>query len=100
MGLLQKIFGTREKKNSAVVHWKEFIPGMKVSLKNEFGLVLEKTVGSDLVGLIRWDTEEENDIEDWRGLFGSFLQSGGQVVHQDYEFKFIDDKGQLKKGSR
>jgi len=81
-------------------HGKEFIPGTKVSLKNEFGVVLDKTVDSDLVGLIRWDTEKEIDTEDWRGLFGSFLQSGGQVVDQDYKFKFIDDKGQLKKASR
>ena len=83
--------------------WKrnqEFIPWTKVSLKDEFGVVLDKTVDSNLVGLIRWDTEKENDVEDWRGLFGSFLQSGGQVVDQDHEFKFIDDKGQLKKASR
>jgi hypothetical protein len=52
MGLFQKMFGTKEKKPSKV-DWKEFIPGTKVSLKNEFGLVLDKTVDSDLVGLIR-----------------------------------------------
>ena len=85
------------KKFSRVDHWEEFIPGTKVSLKNEFGVVLDKTEDSDLVGLIRWDSEKENDIEDWRGLFGSFLQSGGQVIDEGYEFKFIDDKGQLKR---
>jgi hypothetical protein len=100
MGLLQKIFGTRQTRLSKVAHGGEFIPGTKVSLKNEFGVVLEKTVDSELVGLIRWDTQNENDIEDWRGLFGSFLQSGGQVVDPDHKFNFINDKGQLKKASR
>jgi hypothetical protein len=80
--------------------WKrnqEFIPGTKVSLKNEFGIVLDKSDDSDLVGLIRWDSEKEKDIEDWRGLFGVFLQAGGEIIDQDYSFRFIDDKGQLKK---
>lgn len=83
--------------------WKrnqEFIPWTKVSLKGEFGVVLDKTVDNNLVGLIKWDSEKENDIEDWRGLFGSFLQAGGQVVDQDHKFKFIDDKGRSKKASR
>jgi hypothetical protein len=82
--------------------WKrnqEFVPGTKVLLKDEFGVVLDRTVDNSLIGLIRWDSEKENDVEDWRGLFGSFLQSGGQVVGQDYEFKFIDDNGQLKKSN-
>jgi hypothetical protein len=87
-------------KISIVDHSKEFIPGTKVSLKNEYGVVLEKKVDGDVVGFIRWDTEKENDVEDWRGLFGTFLQSGGQVVDQLHEFKFIDDKGQLKKANR
>jgi len=78
--------------------FKEFIPGTKVLLKNEYGVVLEKKVDS-VVGFIRWDTEKENDVEDWRGLFGTFLQSGGQVVDQHHKFKFIDDKGHLKKAS-
>jgi hypothetical protein len=61
---------------------------------------LDKPVDNNLVGLIRWDTENENDIEDWRGLFGSFLQAGGKVIDQEYKFKLIDEKGQLKKASR
>ncbi len=89
-----------ENKNSMINQWMEFTPWTKVSLKNEFGIVLDKTRDVDLIGLIRWDTEKENDVEDWRGLFGTFLQSGGQIVNQDYEFKFINDKGQLKKASR
>lgn len=74
----------------------EFVPGTKVSMRGEFGVVLSKTDGN-LVGLIRWDTAKENDIEDWRGLFGSFLAAGGQIADQYYKFKFIDDQGQLKK---
>jgi hypothetical protein len=80
--------------------WKrnqEFIPGTKVSLKGEFGVVLDKSVDGNLVGFIRWDTEDENDVEDWRGLFGTFLQSGGRIADQDFDFKFIDNNGQLKK---
>ena len=83
--------------------WKrnqEFIPWTKVTLKNEFGVVLDKEVEDDLIGLIRWDTEKENDVEDWRGLFGTFLQAGGKVVGQDHDFKFIDEKGALKRASR
>jgi hypothetical protein len=83
--------------------WKrnqEFVPGTKVSMKDEYGVVLDGTADNKLIGLIRWDTEQENDIEDWRGLFGNFLRSGGQIIDQDYDFKFIDDKGQSKKASR
>jgi hypothetical protein len=82
--------------------WKrnqEFVPGTKVSMKNDYGVVLGTTLDNDLIGLIRWDTENQEDVEDWRGLFGSFLQSGGQIIDQGYTFKFIDDKGQLKKAS-
>jgi hypothetical protein len=86
-----------------VDRWKrnqDFLPGTKVFMKNEYGVVLDKPVDNNLVGLIRWDTENENDIEDWRGLFGSFLQAGGKVIDQEYKFKLIDEKGQLKKASR
>ncbi|MBX3241372.1 MAG: hypothetical protein KIT80_17815 [Chitinophagaceae bacterium] len=82
--------------------WKrnqDFVRGTKVSLQKEFGVVLDLTEDSNLYGLIRWDTNKENDIEDWRGLFGSFLQAGGQVINQDHEFKFINDDGIMKKSS-
>lgn len=82
--------------------WKrnqDFLPGTKVLMANQYGVVLDKAVDSDLAGLIRWDTERENDVEDWRGLFGTFLKSGGQVVDQEYQFKFINDMGQLKEDS-
>ncbi|GAO44783.1 hypothetical protein [Flavihumibacter petaseus] len=82
--------------------WKrnqDFLVGTKVSLQNEFGVVLEKTEGNNLYGLIRWDTDRVNGVEDWRGLFGSFLQAGGQVINQDHEFRFINDDGTMKKAS-
>lgn len=82
--------------------WKknqDFVKGTKVSLQNEFGVVLDKTDDNNLYGLIRWDTNKENDVEDWRGLFGSFLQAGGQVINQDHEFQFINDDGTMKKAS-
>ncbi len=83
--------------------WKrnqDFLIGTKVSLQNEFGVVLDKTSDSDIYGLIRWDTDNDNDIEDWRGLFGSFLQAGGQVINLDYELRFINDDGTRKGASR
>ena len=73
--------------------------GTKVSLQNEFGVVVEKATDNDVYGLIRWDTNNENDIEDWRGLFGSFLQAGGQVINQDHKFNFINNDGTMKKAS-
>jgi hypothetical protein len=82
--------------------WKRnqgFLLGTKVSLENECGVVLDKSEDWNEYGLIRWDTDKENDIEDWRGLFGSFLQAGGQVINQDYEFKFINGDGTAKKAS-
>jgi hypothetical protein len=75
------------------------LSGTKVSLHNEFGVVLDKTADSNLYGLIRWDTNRENDTEDWRGLFGVFLQAGGQVINQDYVFEFINDDGSTKKAN-
>ena len=82
--------------------WKrnqDFILGTKVMLNNEFGVVLDKTSDNDMFGQIRWDTDKENDIEDWRGLFGSFLETGGQIINQQHEFTFINDDGKMKKGS-
>lgn len=79
--------------------WKrnqEFLPETIVSLNNEIGLVLKGNDDKDALGLIRWDTPEEKDVEDWRGLFGSFLQIGGKVIEQDYKLKFINRDGTLK----
>jgi hypothetical protein len=82
-----------------VDRWKrnqDFIPGTKVSLRDEKGVVLNESTGNDLFGLIRWDTVKEDDVEDWRGMFGNFIQAGGQVINQDHKFNFIDDAGKLK----
>jgi len=80
--------------------WKrnqDFVTGTKVLLNNEFGVVLDKTDGNSMYGQIRWDTNKENDIEDWAGLFGSFLQTGGQIINQEHKFIFINDDGTTKK---
>lgn len=82
--------------------WKrnqDFIVGTKVLLNDEFGVVLNKTYDNDMCGQIRWDTNNENDIEDWRGLFGSFLETGGQIINQQHQFTFINDDGTMKKAS-
>jgi hypothetical protein len=82
--------------------WKrnqDFITGTKVMLDNEFGVVLDKTSDNDMFGQIRWDTNKDNDVEDWRGLFGSFLETGGQIINQQHEFTFINDDGTTKKAS-
>ena len=80
--------------------WKrnqDFINGTKVSLNAEVGVVIEKKSDDDNYGQIRWDTNKENDTEDWCGLFGSFLSSGGEIINQDYQFRFINDDGTMKK---
>lgn len=82
--------------------WKrnqDFLKGTKVLLHDEFGVVLDKTADNDMYGQICWDTNKENDIEDWRGLFCSFLQIGGQIINQTHQFTFINDDGTVKKAS-
>lgn len=75
----------------------DFIYGMKVSLDNEFGVVIkDKLNESNLCGLIRWDTSKENDIEDWRGQFGTFISIGGKILDNNYTFQFINDDGSLQ----
>lgn len=79
--------------------WKRnqcFCLGTKVSLENEYGVVLDKIEGCNEYGQIRWDTQNENDIEDWQGIFGSFLQAGGKIISQNHEFKFINNDGSIK----
>jgi len=93
----------REKIFCITDNWKrnqDFLIGTKVSLSNEYGVVLDKTEDWNEYGLIRWDTDKENDTEDWRGLFGSFLDSGGQIISQDYKFIFINDDGSWKKSQQ
>ncbi|MFY1045581.1 hypothetical protein [Chryseobacterium sp. GP-SGM7] len=81
-----------------VATWKlddDFIPGTKVLLNNEYGVVLDKTNHCN-AGIIRWDTEKEVDVENWIGMFGTFIQIGGIIITQNYQFKFINDDGSLK----
>lgn len=75
----------------------DFFIGMKVSLDNEFGIVIKSESDNlNIYGVIRWDTPIENDFEDWRGLFGTFISLGGKPINNDYTFKFITDEGNLK----
>ena len=70
---------------------KDFKVGMKVRLDGEIGLVIvsPKDDNSQLVGFIQWDTPRSDDIEDWRGLWGSFGQSGGEVLPDATVFRYI-----------
>ncbi|MBF4471083.1 hypothetical protein [Flavobacterium sp. HJJ] len=102
------IFGQKEEELGKNIFritdkWKrnrDFVKGTKVLSNGEFGVVLDKTTDNEMYGQIRWDTSEENDIEDWRGLFGSFLQTGGKIINQEHQFKYINDDGTTKKASR
>lgn len=77
--------------------WKrnqEFVAGAKVSLGDEFGVVLNTE--NEIYGLIRWDTNVDDDTEDWRYIFGSFQDMGGEVINPDFKFEFINDDGSKK----
>lgn len=69
-----------------------------VKYNNEFGIVIEipkiDSTGKYLSGdlLVRWDTENENDIENCIGNLEGLLK----IVDQ-YEFKFIKQNELLKK---
>lgn len=75
--------------------WKrnnEFVHGTKIKLNNEYGIILLLDGKEE----IRWDTKKAIDREDWTGLFGTFIESGGIIIDQSYEFQFIDENGKLK----
>ena len=90
---------------------KDFYPKMKVHLNGEYGVVLDKsvTLGGEYLsggkryktpltknyGFIRWDTQDERDVESWIGLYGSFIDAGGFEIDSSYKFKFINDEGVL-----
>ncbi len=92
---------------------KDFYPKMKVKLNGEHGIVLDvfnewdgiyyvegkkqQGIPSKSYGLIRWDTNKEHDTEDWRGMYGSFIDSGGVEINQEHQFKYINQDGGLKK---
>lgn len=80
--------------HSRADRWKrnnEFVHGSKVKMNGEFGLVLL----IDGKELIRWDTNQEVDTEDWSGLFGTFKDNGGTILDQDFNFQFIDETGKI-----
>lgn len=78
--------------------WKrnqDFLPGSIVCLNGEYGVVLQDFEGG-LFGLIRWDTDRPQDTEDWRGIWSNFVTMGGKVL-EEYEFRFINIDGSLKR---
>lgn len=75
----------------------EFKLGMKVALNGEKGVVVVSDFKAfDSLGIIRWDTVTDSDFEDWRGVYGTFVNMGGTILQDDYQFKFINDDGTLK----
>ena len=79
----------------------DYYPFMKVSLNGECGVVTDQFFEvngspqqdsrSKFYGVIRWDTNKRLDFEDWRGLWGTFVDLGGHEIGQDYEFRFINN---------
>lgn len=70
---------------------------MKVTQNGEFGVVINaETQWPNVYGIIRWDNSRENDTEDWRGQFGTFIQLGGSILDESYSFQYINDDGTLK----
>ena len=85
---------------SRVDNWKknhDFTHGTKVSLNGEFGIVIKSELDEpNFCGIIHWDSNQESDNEDWRGMFGTFLNQGGKIIDQNHQFEFINDDGTLK----
>ncbi|WPO77553.1 hypothetical protein [Flavobacterium sp. KACC 22761] len=70
---------------------------MKVFLNGEYGVVINSDSDrSNFYGIIRWDTEKEDDSEDWRGMLETFTSIGGKIIDINYQFKFINDDGTSK----
>lgn len=83
----------------------DFYPLMKVTLDCEHGVVVEQFftdagTGTNLYGVICWDTEKESDFEDWRGLWGTFVALGGREIDPSHPFQYINDDGTYKKLTR
>jgi hypothetical protein len=75
----------------------DFKLGMIVSFDGEYGIVVKNDNSNpESCGIIRWDTAKENDYEDWTGLFGTFIQSGGKVITNNHKFKYINIDGTSK----
>jgi hypothetical protein len=81
---------------------KGFYIGMKVTLNSEYGVVIERIGDSDWdkePGIIRWDSNKQIDEEDWRGLYGSFVNAGGKKIDSTHQFQYINEKGELIRAS-
>ena len=80
--------------------WKknhDFTHGTKVYLNGEFGVVIKSELDElNFYGVIRWDSNKESDHEDWRGMFGTFMNQGGKIIDKSHQFEFINDDGTLK----
>lgn len=75
--------------------FEEFRIGAKVVLDGEYGVIVDfKEHESSTI--IRWDTPKENDFEDWCSMWGPFVQVGGKIIDQNYQFRYINDDGSLK----
>ncbi|GAE64735.1 hypothetical protein H3Z85_02590 [Chryseobacterium indologenes] len=70
--------------------------GSKVILDQEYG-VLTNCKEHESSTIILWDTPDEKDFEDWSGLWESFVTMGGAIAHPDFQFKYINGDGTLKK---
>lgn len=75
--------------------FEEFKIGTKVFLDDEYGVVIDLKEHENST-IIRWDTPKENDFEDWCSMWFSFIQIGGKIVDQNYQFRYINDDGSLK----
>lgn len=75
--------------------YEDFQVGTKVFLENEYGIIVNLKI-HELSTVIRWDTIDEKDFEDWSGMWESFVQIGGKIVDSSYQFKYINDDGTLK----
>jgi hypothetical protein len=71
----------------------EFKEGTKVFLDGEYGVIVDI---DELSTIIRWDTPEERDFEDWFSCWGSFVEMGGKIIDKNYAFTHIEDDGTLK----
>jgi len=76
-------------------NFEEFKIGTKVFLDGEYGVVVDLKKHENST-IIRWDTRKENDFEDWCSMWLSFVQMGGKLIDQNYQFTYINDDGSVK----
>ena len=76
---------------------KDFKVGNKVFLQGEFGVVVRNEDDKlNFEGVIRWDNNKTEDLEDWRGQFGTFISEGGVILKNTYPLQHVNDDGSLK----